>query len=74
MLSGPESGLSVDTGKTKVGKAAQSFSIRVGFVDNVDHYKNLTDENERTNNNAAHNDASVFDLIVMAAQATTKSN
>lgn len=74
MLSELASGLSIDTGKMKVGEDAQSFSVRVEFIDDVDYNKDLTDDDEKMNNNAAQNDSAVFDLIVTAVQATTKSN
>lgn len=73
MLSELAGGLSIDTGKMKVGDTAQSFSVRVEFVDDVDYNEDLTDDDERMNNNAAQNDSAVFDLVVTAVQATTQS-
>lgn len=72
MLSELAGGLSIDTGKMKVGDTAQSFSVRVEFVNDSDYNVNLPVE-DRLNNNAAQNDSAVFDLVVTAVQATTQS-
>lgn len=61
MLGDLASGMSIDTGKMKVGDTAQKFSVCVEFIDNT------------SINNAAQNDSAVFDLVVTAIQATTRS-
>lgn len=70
MLSELAGGLSIDTGKMKVGDTAQTFSVRVEFVDD-----GRPDTNPSTTivNNDAQGDSAVFDLIVTAVQATTQS-
>lgn len=61
MLGDLANGMSIDTGKMKVGDTVQKFSVRVEFIDNT------------SINNDAQNDSAVFDLVVTAVQATTQS-
>lgn len=75
MLSELTSGLSIDTGKMKVGDTAQSFSVRVEFVNDSDYNGELPDDaaqEDYMNNNKAQSDSAVFDLVVTAIQATTQ--
>lgn len=69
MLSELAGGLSIDTGKMKVTDSAQNFSVRVEFVNDVDYNVGLPVE-DQMHNNAAQDDAAVFDLVVTATQAT----
>lgn len=55
-------GLSIATGEMKAGDAAQSFKVRVEFVNAADSVNNL-----------AQNKTAAFDLVVTATQATTAS-
>lgn len=73
MLSELANGLEIDTGKMKVGSEAQSFSVRVEFVNDADYNTEDTPADELMNNNAAQDASVVFDLVVTAIQATTQS-
>lgn len=70
MLSELAGDLSIDTGNMKVGDTAQSFSVRVEFVDDG---RPGTNPSTTIVNNDAQNDSAVFDLVVTAVQATTQS-
>lgn len=71
-LSELANGLSIDTGKMKVGDEEQQFSVRVEFIDDVE-YNVDRPADERMNNDEAQDDAAVFDLVVTAVQATASN-
>lgn len=77
MLSELAAGLTIDTGKMKVGDEAQTFTVRVDFINDVDYNAALDAEAEEgeepayMNNNEAQSSTAVFDLVVTAVQATT---
>lgn len=75
MLSELANDQSIEIGKMKVGADAQSFSVRVEFIDDVAYNLDLTEDAEPEdymNNNDAQTKTAVFDLIVTAVQATTQ--
>ena len=55
------------TGKMKVGDPAQSFTVRMEFVDDVD----VNDEEIVMDNDDAQGQEAKFDLVVRATQSTT---
>lgn len=70
MLSELAGGLSISTGSMKAGDSAQSFTVRVEFVDSAD-YDRENPEADPMNNNAAQDLTALFDLVVAAVQATS---
>lgn len=74
MLSELAQGLSIPCGKMKVGAEAQSFKVRVDFVDDVDYNQDKTEEDELMDNDEAQEQSVVFDLVITAVQATAKEN
>lgn len=74
MLSELSNGLSVTTGKMKVGDREQSFSVRVEFVNDTDYNGALpagASPEDQIDNNAAQSKTAIFDIVVTAVQATT---
>lgn len=74
MLSELAGGMSVETGRMTAGEAAQKFSVRVEFIDDVEYNGSLSPEasaSDRMNNNDAQAKTAVFDLVVTAVQATS---
>lgn len=73
MLSELTQGVSVQAGEMAVGVAAQSFGIRVEFLDDAvcnDELPNGTLHEDRMNNNAAQSQTVAFDLVVTATGAS----
>lgn len=71
MLSEMAGGIAIDTGSMACGDNAQSFGVRVEFVDDLDYNRELDDEELMIDNDEAKAQSAVFDLIVTATQATT---
>lgn len=67
MLSEMASGISISAGHMKVGDTAQTFKVKVEFVDSAQSPYNLT-----LNNNAAQSGVANFDVVVTATQSTTR--
>lgn len=79
MLSELAGGLTIDAGHMKANADAQTFSVRVEFVDDVVYNNGLTPETnaegetlevETMDNDEAQSGTAVFDLVVTAVQAT----
>ena len=72
MLSELAGGLSITAGEMSATAESESFGVRIDFVNDSSYNASLEDVNKHLQNNKAKNGTAIFDLIVTAAQKTTK--
>jgi hypothetical protein len=70
-LSDMINGLVINAGEMTIKDKAQRFTVKISFIDDIDHNKNLANNEKPMDNDLAQTQSAIFDLVVTAVQATT---